>query len=207
MDLTRRSALLSGVGIAAVPALAEMAVAATARSAETPRTGAHHKFEMNIEDTSITLVDKQKFHTFAFAGQVPGPLFHVREGDEVEVVLNNLTALSHTIHWHGILQRGTWQMDGVPDTTQKGIEPGETFTYKFIAEPSGTLWYHCHVNVNEHVAMRGMWGPFIIQPKKPIKVEREVTGDYILMLSEWAPNGRTSRARAECRATCSTITR
>lgn len=187
MDMSRRSALLSGIGVAAVPILADMAVADAAEAASpASSSGALHKFEMNIEDTRITLVEKQTFHTFAFAGQVPGPLFHVREGDTVEVTLNNLTALSHTIHWHGILQRGTWQMDGVPDTTQKAIEPGETFVYKFVAEPSGTLWYHCHVNVSEHVAMRGMWGPFIIQPKKPIKVEKEVTGDYILMFSEWA---------------------
>lgn len=187
MDMSRRSALLSGIGIAAVPALAELATAEAAQAAPAPTaSGKHHKFEMNIEETSITLVENQKFNTFAFAGQVPGPLFHVQEGDEVEVVLNNLTTLPHTIHWHGILQRGTWQMDGVPDHTQKAIEPGETFTYKFIAEPSGTLWYHCHVNVNEHVAMRGMWGPFIIHPKKPTKVEKEVTGDYLLMFSEWA---------------------
>ena len=62
---------------------------------------------MNIEDTQITLVGKQTFHTFAFGGQVPAPLFHVREGDNVEVVLNNLTTLPHTIHWHGLLQLRT----------------------------------------------------------------------------------------------------
>lgn len=187
MDLSRRSALLSGIGVAAIPMLADVAAAEAARPAPEPSGGgAHHKFEMNIEDTSITLVENQKFHTFAFAGQVPGPLFHVREGDEVEVVLNNLTALSHTIHWHGLYQRNNWQMDGVPGITQKAIEPGETFTYKFVAEPAGTLWYHCHVNVNEHVALRGMFGPLIIQPKKPTKLEREVTKDYLLMFSEWA---------------------
>src|SRR3546814_8133142 len=75
----------------------------------------------------------------------------------------------------------TWEMDGVPDMTQLGIKPGESFTYKFIADPAGTMWYHCHVNVNEHVATRGMWGPFIIDPIKPAKIEREITGDYILM--------------------------
>jgi len=77
-------------------------------------------------------------------------------------------------------------MDGVPDMTQLGIQPGESFTYKFIADPAGTMWYHCHVNVNEHVATRGMWGPLIIDPIKPTPIEREVTGDYILMFSEWA---------------------
>ncbi len=145
-----------------------------------------HVFEMNIEDTKITLVDKQQFHTFAFNGQVPGPMIHVREGDEVTVNVNNLTTLPHTIHWHGLLQRGTWRMDGVPDITQPAIKPGDTFTYKFIAEPSGTMWYHCHVNVNEHVAIRGMWGPFIIDPKEPVPVEKEVTRDFTLMLSDWA---------------------
>ena len=75
--------------------------------------------------------------------------------------------MPHTIHWHGLYQRGTWKNDVVPDVTQPAIPPGETFTYRFKAEPSGTMWYHCHVNVNEHVAMRGMWGPFIIDPKDP----------------------------------------
>src|SRR5690606_10028870 len=62
-------------------------------------------FEMTIEDTRIVLVEGQSFHTFAFNGQVPAPLFHVQEGDEVEVTLHNLTALPHTIHWHGLLQK------------------------------------------------------------------------------------------------------
>jgi FtsP/CotA-like multicopper oxidase with cupredoxin domain len=143
-------------------------------------------FDLTIEDTNITLVGDQKFHTFAFNGQVPGPLLHVKEGDEVTVNVTNLTTLPHTIHWHGLLQRGNWKMDGVPDTTQAAIAPGDTFTYSFVAEPSGTMWYHCHVNVNEHVAMRGMWGPLIIDPKKPTPIEKKVTKDYILMLSDWA---------------------
>lgn len=150
-----------------------------------PALAAKHGFEMNIEDTKITLVDKQQFHTFAFNGQVPGPLIHVAEGDQVTVTVNNLTTLPHTIHWHGLLQKGSWQMDGVPDVSQLAIKPGDSFTYQFVAGPSGTMWYHCHVNVNEHVAMRGMWGPFIIDPKTPKPIERQVTKDFILMLSDW----------------------
>jgi manganese oxidase len=96
--------------------------------------------------------------------------------------------LPHTIHWHGMFQRGTWQSDGVPDTTQPALAPGETFTYRFKAEPSGTMWYHCHVNVNEHVAMRGMWGPLIVDPKDPLPVEKEVTKDYVMMFSSWVSN-------------------
>jgi FtsP/CotA-like multicopper oxidase with cupredoxin domain len=76
-------------------------------------------------------------------------------------------------------------MDGVPGITQKAIEPGDSFTYTFKAEPTGTMWYHCHVNVNEHVALRGMWGPFIVDPKDPTDLEKRVTREFILMLSAW----------------------
>lgn len=147
-----------------------------------------HHFSMTIEDTIITLVGNQTFHTFSFNSQTPGPLIHVAEGDDIEVEVENNTTLPHTIHWHGLYQRGTWKNDGVPDTTQPAIAPGETFTYHFKAEPSGTMWYHCHVNVNEHVAMRGMWGPLIIDPKEPLPVEKEVTKDYIMMFSSWVSN-------------------
>jgi FtsP/CotA-like multicopper oxidase with cupredoxin domain len=166
--------------------LASLVVALALSSAVVPDVyAAKRTFEMTIEDTKIMLNDKQDFHTFAFNGQVPGPLIHVQEGDDVEVTVNNLTTLPHTIHWHGLLQQGTWQQDGVPDVTQSAIKPGDSYTYKFKAGPAGTMWYHCHVNVNEHVAMRGMWGPFIIDRKKPIPIEKKVTKDYILMLSDW----------------------
>jgi manganese oxidase len=186
-EVSRRSALLAGLGAAAVPVLVKAKEQASARPAGgSGAPGQAHHFEMNIEDTRIVLIGTQTFHTFAFGGQVPGPLFHVREGDQVEVTVNNLTALPHSIHWHGLIQRGTWRMDGVPDVTQLAIQPGDSFTYKFVAEPAGTMWYHCHVNVNEHVAMRGMWGPFIIDPKTPTAIEKQVTKDHILMLCEWA---------------------
>lgn len=147
---------------------------------------ATHEFDMTIEDTRIRLIGDMTYHTFAFNGQVPGPLIHVKEGDDVVVNVMNLTTLPHTIHWHGLLQRGTWRSDGVPGVTQKAIEPGKTYTYRFKAEPSGTMWYHCHVNVNEHVAIRGMWGPLIIDPKNPTELEKKVTKDFTLMFADWA---------------------
>lgn len=143
-------------------------------------------FDMTIEDTKVVLVGNQTFHTFAFDGQVPGPLIHVKEGDHIIVNVTNLTTLPHTIHWHGLLQRGTWHSDGVPGITQAAIKPGESYKYEFDAEPAGTMWYHCHVNVNEHVTMRGMYGPLIIDPKNPTPLEKTVTKDFVLFLNDWA---------------------
>jgi manganese oxidase len=142
--------------------------------------------EMTIEEVEIEVAPGFKTKVWGFNGQVPGPLIHVKEGDQVEVTVHNLTGLSHTIHWHGVFQTNSWRSDGVPHVTQHGIEPGESFTYRFIADKVGSLWYHCHVNVNEHVGIRGMWGPLIVEPKDPTPLEQKVTHDAILMFSGWS---------------------
>src|SRR5690606_1710501 len=143
------------------------------------------QFEMTIEEVDLEVAPGFTAKVWAFNGQVPGPLIHVVQGDELEVVVHNFTTLSHTVHWHGVYQTGSWQSDGVPDVTQKAIEPGESYTYRFKVEKPGSLWYHCHVNVAEHVGLRGMWGPLVIDPKEPTELEREVTKDAVLMFSGW----------------------
>ncbi len=144
-------------------------------------------FDMTVEEVTLDVAPGFKYKVWAYNGQVPGPLIHVKEGDTVEVALTNNTTLSHTIHWHGMYQTDSWKSDGVPDITQKAIEPGDSFTYRFVADKTGTLWYHCHVNVPEHVGLRGMWGPLIVDPKEPIALEKQVTKEAILMFSAWNP--------------------
>lgn len=146
------------------------------------------QFEMTIEEVTLDVAPGFSVKVWAYNGQVPGPLIRVTEGDEVEVTLLNNTTLTHTIHWHGMYQTGSWESDGVPDITQKAVEPGETYVYRFIADKTGTLWYHCHVNVPEHVGIRGMWGPLIVDPKTPEPIETEVTKEAILMFSGWNPD-------------------
>lgn len=38
----------------------------------------------------------------------------------------------------------TDETDGVPGLSQKSIEPGCTFNYKWTATQYGTYWYHAH---------------------------------------------------------------
>ncbi len=109
------------------------------------------KFDMTIEEFDFEVAPGLTTKVWAYDGQVPGPLIHVREGDDVEVTVQNNTTMSHTIHFHGTYQTGTWQMDGVPDVSQRAIEPGDSFTYRFVADKPGSLWYHCHVNTAEHI--------------------------------------------------------
>ena len=144
------------------------------------------EFDMSIEEVSIKVAPNLDYKVFAFNSQVPGPLIHVKEGDKVTVHVTNNTSLAHTIHWHGFYQTDNWQNDGVPAITQaEPIQAGDTFTYHWTAEKPGTMWYHCHVNANEHVGIRGMWGPIVVDPKKPTDLEKKVTKDVIMMMSSW----------------------
>lgn len=143
------------------------------------------EFEMTIEEVDLEVAPGLTAKVWAYNGQVPAPLIHVRQGDEVKLTLTNNTTLSHTIHWHGQYMTDNWRNDGVPDITQPAIEPGDSFVYQFVAEKTGSLWYHCHVNVPEHVGIRGMWGPIIVDPIEPDPIEKRVTKEAILMFSGW----------------------
>lgn len=111
-------------------------------------------------------------------GSIPAPTLHLREGDEVTIRVTNQLSVATSIHWHGIIL--PYQMDGVPGISFKGIAPGETFTYQFTLQQSGTYWYHSHSGFQE---MTGMYGALIIEPRasEPDRADR----DYVVQLSDW----------------------
>lgn len=64
-------------------------------------------------------------------GQFPGPTIEANWGDYIEVkVHNNITGPEEgtSMHWHGLLQKETPWMDGVPSISQCPIAPGASFT-------------------------------------------------------------------------------
>ncbi|MEE8499983.1 MAG: multicopper oxidase domain-containing protein [Kiloniellales bacterium] len=114
------------------------------------------------------------FWVFAPEGQgmtpvarAPSPTLRVEEGDHVRITLHNTHYFPHTIHLHGTIHPNA--MDGVPDITQPAVNPGESFTYEFIAKNPGTHFYHCHVQPDVHVLM-GLAGMLIIEPNRPNNV-------------------------------------
>lgn len=149
-------------------------------------------YRMTIVETEHKLVTGAAYKVWAYGGTVPAPLLVVREGDLMRIRVTNETSTGHTIHSHGLFV--PQRMDGVPHRhggagdahaghrmMPSPIEPGTTFTYEYIARPSGTHWYHCHVNTNEHMK-RGMAGPLIVLPREP---EPEVDREEVLLLQEW----------------------
>src|SRR5687767_836360 len=80
-------------------------------------------------------------------GQWPLPVIEVDKGDQLVVHMeNSLDDKSASIHFHGMFQNGTNEMDGPSMVTQCPIPPGQSFTYNFTVNQNGTYWYHCHTD-------------------------------------------------------------
>jgi iron transport multicopper oxidase len=70
--------------------------------------------------------------TIGINGQWPLPVMTATVGDQVIVNVNNqLGNQSTTLHFHGLFQNGTTEMDGPAQVSQCGIQPGSQFTYNF----------------------------------------------------------------------------
>ncbi|KAJ5575634.1 Multicopper oxidase type 2 [Penicillium sp. DV-2018c] len=93
--------------------------------------------------------------------QFPGPELRLDQGDDVEFVVHNNMPYNTTVHFHGIEQLNTPWADGVPGLTQKPIQPGHSWTYRWTATQYGTYWYHAHARGD---MMDGLYGPIWINP-------------------------------------------
>ena len=124
----------------------------------------------------------------------PGPRLEVNEGDTVRVNFTNNLDETTGIHFHG--QRLPNNMDGVPHVTQEPIQPGETFSYEFVARTPGSHMYHSHHNATDQVG-RGLLGAFIVQPRDPAQRYDRLYGvsQDIIWISNDALGGFTINGR------------
>jgi len=103
----------------------------------------------------------------------------MREGEQLQIVVENLLPEGTTIHWHGVPVPNA--MEGVPGLTQDPIALDETFTYTFVAAPSGSYLYHSHVGLPLD---RGLLGALIVEETTPhVSYDRE----YTLVLDDLLP--------------------
>ncbi|KAJ3115095.1 ferroxidase fet3 [Phlyctochytrium bullatum] len=102
----------------------------------------------------------------------------LRLGDILKLKVKNGLDVPTSIHFHGLLQRGTPEMDGTSGISSCPIAPRGTFTYRFAVPRTGTFWYHAH-----HVAqyVDGLRGAFIVRPKRP---DPSIT-EAVLQLADW----------------------
>lgn len=101
--------------------------------------------------------------TWAYGGRVPGPPVRVTAGDVLRVEFHNGLPEPTSVHWHGLAVRN--DMDGVPDTTQPAVPPGDRFGYEFTVPDPGTYWLHPHMGLQLD---RGLYAPLIVDdPHEP----------------------------------------
>lgn len=102
--------------------------------------------------------------------RMPSPAIRVEQGDVVWLVLENTHYFPHSIHLHGVdhpyMDHGGEGNDGVGQTAQMDVMPGQSKTYVIKPRQPGTMYYHCHVQPHTHIPM-GLAGMFIVEENRP----------------------------------------
>ena len=125
------------------------------------------------------------YRYWTFNGKVPGPFVRVRQGDTVEITLQNDKSdmMVHSIDLHAALGPG-----GGSALSQ--VPPGQTKTFSFQATTPGLYVYHCGTAmVAEHIA-NGMYGLILVEPAGGLP---HVDHEYYIMQGEMyttAPKGK-----------------
>ncbi len=96
----------------------------------------------------------------AYNGSIPGPLIKVEQGAEVTINFTNNLGMKTLLHSHGVRMDNPF--DG-SQTTQKEMEPGETFSYKLKFPDAGIYWYHPHVR-EDYQQELGLYGNYLVVP-------------------------------------------
>uniref|UniRef100_H3GSN1 Multicopper oxidase n=1 Tax=Phytophthora ramorum TaxID=164328 RepID=H3GSN1_PHYRM len=90
-------------------------------------------------------------------------VIEVELGQEVEVHVTNELSEATCLHWHGMKQLGTQEMDGMSGFTQCAIEPNSSAVYRYTPDKAGTFWWHSHHGTQYAYGLRG---PLIVHAPK-----------------------------------------
>src|SRR3989338_5670538 len=163
-----RKYLYVGIGIAAVAGLGVLNYAT--REVNFPPSPTPSVVELKSGDTYDLVAgfaDKEisgkTYRMLAYNGSIPGPLIKVPQGAEVTINFTNDTDMKTLLHSHGV------RMDNAFDgsqTTQKDMEPGETFAYKLKFPDAGMYWYHPHVR-EDYEQELGLYGNYLVTSGDP----------------------------------------
>jgi multicopper oxidase len=176
-SLSRRDFLRHGAiaGTSLAPGIVLLSAAARSESLDATPTA---EYALSV-DTREARPDGRERRISCYNGQLPGPLIRARLGQRLRVKVVNHLSTPTSVHWHGLHQPGTWQMDGVDKVSREPIPPSSAFVYEFTATPTGTHWYHSHVGVQYG---NGLFGPLVIDETSPLaKYDRE----EILVINDW----------------------
>lgn len=181
------AAAMAGMGHAAPAAATATAVAHKAFPAELPpvATGSVVAVHLVLKDVTIEIAPGVKYLAWGFEGGVPGPVIHVKQGQQVKLTLTNNGMIPHSVDFHAARI--------APNVAFKDVMPGKSISYTFTAGDPGVFMYHCGTKpVLAHIA-NGMYGAIVVEPKVPLP---HADRQYLLVAGEWYLNGDGKTAPA-----------
>ena len=138
-------------------------------------------FELTTSVIRWNILDDEQVLAYTFNEQVPGPRIELTLGDQVRFIVTNNLPESTTVHWHGLILPNA--MDGPAEITQDPIQPGESYTYEFTVQQTGTYFYHTHDKTDRQQTL-GLYGALIVRPQDPAD-EPQADLEYTIQLQEW----------------------
>ena len=130
-------------------------------------------------------VNGTKIRSYAYNGQIPGPVLRVKQGSIIYVNFTNNIDEPTTVHWHGIRLENKY--DGVPNITQEEVMPSQSFLYRVDFPDAGVYWYHPHVREDLEQGL-GLYGVIIVDPNETDYYD-QVNSENVLVLNDMLLNG------------------
>lgn len=137
-------------------------------------------FKLVVEPIKHHLLPELAIEALGYNGTTPGPLVVLRQGEWVFLEVENRMEERTALHVHGLAKPNSQDGMAAIEPTPF-IEPGQSYTYQFIAWQSGTFLYHSSdvLQVN-----KGLIGGFVVLPQDlpyPAIPHR----DYVIILQQW----------------------
>jgi FtsP/CotA-like multicopper oxidase with cupredoxin domain len=123
-------------------------------------------------------INGEQHRMYAYNGQIPGPMFKVKQGSTVFFDFTNNLDMDTTVHWHGV--RIDNEFDGSP-VTQEFIKPGQSFLYKVTFPDYGMNMYHPHVRTDIQMEL-GLYGNILVEPTN--ENQNQVDHEVAIMLDD-----------------------
>lgn len=146
------------------------------------------RIKLNAQEVISEIAPDIYQYYLTFNKQVPGPMLRVREGDTIELTLeNDKTSLHvHSIDLHAVHGPG-----GGSTLTQ--VAPGETKTFRFKALNPGLFIYHCATpNVSSH-SSHGQYGLIMVDPKDSSIALSKVDKEFYIVQGEFYTIGEIGK--------------
>nr|WCO04041.1 laccase [Paramyrothecium roridum] len=145
-------------------------------------TGVTREYWFELTDVTVS-PDGVSRSAMAINGSIPGPTIIADWGDTVKVHLTNSLSTSingSSLHFHGIRQNYTNQMDGVSAITQCPLAVGDSMTYEWKATQYGSSWYHSHFALQPY---QGVFGGIIINGPATANYDEDLG---MVFLNDWS---------------------